>query len=130
MRLVSRTVPMVVRKAEVSLLACQLLLGQGALALKVGGKQAGRDEWKCSAAEVLREIRRELDAARKPKPRRSFAKRLQQTGRDRRERTGPKMKRQPPRRKKHVAPRPPRLKVLSAEQKRQIEALNLKEAAA
>ena len=129
-RLVSRTAPMVVREAEVSLLACQLLLGQGALALKVGGKQAGRDEWKCSAAEVLREIRHELDAARKPKPRRSFAKRLQQTGRDRRERTGPKMKRQPPRRKKHVAPQPPRLKVLSAEQKRQIEALNLKEAAA
>ena len=65
-RLVSRTVPMVVREAEISLLACQLLLGQGALALKVGGKRAGRDELKCSAAEVLREIRRELDAARKP----------------------------------------------------------------
>ena len=48
-RLVSRTVPMVVRKAEISLLACQLLLGQGALALKVGGKRAGRDELKCSA---------------------------------------------------------------------------------
>ena len=120
---------MVVREAEVSLLACQLLLGQGALALKVGGKQAGRDEWKCRRRNAP-EIRHELDAARKPKPRRSFAKRLQQTGRDRRERTGPKMKRQPPRRKKHVAPQPPRLKVLSAEQKRQIEALNLKEAAA
>ena len=45
-RLVSRTVPMVVREAEISLLACQLLLGQGALALKVGGKRAGRDELK------------------------------------------------------------------------------------
>ena len=126
-RLVSRTVPMVVREAEISLLACQLLLGQGALALKVGGKRAGRDELKCSAAEVLRETRRELDAARKPVPRSSFAKRLQQTGRDRRERTSPKMKRQPPRRKKHVAPQPPRLKVLSAEQKRRIEDSNLKE---
>ena len=82
------------REAEVSLLACQLLLGQGALALKVGGKRAGGDELKCSAAEVLREVRRELDAAGKPVPRRSFAERLQQTGRDRRERTGPKMKRQ------------------------------------
>ncbi len=129
-KLVSRTVPMVVREAEISLLACQLLLGQGALALKVGGKRAGRDELKCSAAQVLREIRRELDAARKPVPRSSLAKRLQQTGRDRRERTGPKMKKEPPRRKKHVAPRPPRLKVLSAEQKRQIEALILKQAAA
>jgi hypothetical protein len=100
------------------------------LALKVGGKRAGRDELKCSAVEVLREIRSELNAAPKPTPRSSFAKRLQQTGRDRRERTGPKMKREPPRRKKHVAPQPPRLKVLSAEQKRQIEDSNLKEAAA
>ena len=37
------------------------------------------------------------------------------------------MKREPPRRKKHVAPQPPRLKVLSAEQKRQIEDSNLKQ---
>jgi hypothetical protein len=125
-RLVSRTVPMVVREAEVSLLACQLLLGQGALALKVGKKQAGRDELKCSAAEVLREIRRELDMARKPEPRSSFAKRLQGTGRDRRDRTGPKMKKEPPRRKNHRAPKPPRLKVLSPEQQRLIEELNLK----
>jgi hypothetical protein len=129
-RLVSRTAPMVAREAEVSLLACQLLLGQGALALKVGGKRAGRDELKCSAAEVLREVRRELDATRRPALRTSFAKRLQQTGRDRRVRTSPKMKRQPPRRKKHVAPQPPRLKVLSAEQKHQIEDSNLKDAAA
>ena len=63
-------------EAEISLLACQLLLGQGALALKVGGKRAGRDELKCSAAEVLREIRRGLHAARKPVPRSSFAKRF------------------------------------------------------
>jgi len=129
-RLVSRTVPMAVREAEVSLLACQLLLGQGALALKVGGKQVGRDELKCSAAGVLREIRRELNAIAQPKPRSSFAKRLQQTGRDRRERAGPKMKRQPPRRKEHRAPQPPRLKVLSEEQQRLIEEYNLKQVAA
>ncbi len=129
-RLVSRTVAMAVREAEVSLLACQLLLGQGALALKVGGKRAGRDELKCSAVEVLQEIRRELAAARKPIPRGSFAKRLQRTGRDRQERTGPKMKREPPRRKNHTAPKPPRLKVLSAEQQRMIEDWNLKQVAA
>ena len=116
-RLVSRTAPMVVREAEVSLLACQLLLGQGALALKVGGKQAGRDEWKCSAGGSAPgdppRARRGSQAEAAAK----FCQRLQQTGRDRRERTGPKMKRQPPRRKKHVAPQPPRLKVLSAEQR-------------
>jgi hypothetical protein len=85
---------------------------------------------KCGAAEVLREIRRELDAARKPVSRTSFAKRLQQTGRDRRARTSAKMKRQPLRRKKHAAPQPPRLKVFSAEQKQQIEDSTLKVAAA
>src|SRR5208337_2756003 len=75
-RLVSRTAPMVVQDAEIWLLACQLLLGQGALALKVRGKRACRDELKCGAAEVLREIRRELDTAREPASRTSFAKRL------------------------------------------------------
>jgi Transposase DDE domain len=129
-RLVSQTAPMVVREAEISLLACQLLLGQGALALKVGGKREGRDELKCGAAEVLREVRRELDAARKPVSRISFAKRLQQTGRDRRARTSAKMKRQPLRRKKHAAPQPPRLKVFSAQQEQQIEDSHLKVAAA
>ena len=49
-RLVSRTTTMVVREAEGSLLACQLLLAQGASALKVGGARAGRDADKCSAA--------------------------------------------------------------------------------
>ena len=102
-RLVSRTVALVVREAEVSLRACQLVLGPGALAWKVGRQPAGREEWKWSAAAVLREIRREVDAAPQPQPRRSFAQRLQQTGRDRRQRTSPKMKRQPPRRKEHVA---------------------------
>ena len=94
---------MVVREAEVSLLACQLLLGQGALALKVGGKRAGRDELKCSAAEVLREVRRELDAARKPVPRRN----CEAVARDRTRSPGanrPQDKRQPPRRKKNGPP--------------------------
>ena len=47
--LVSETTVMVVREAEGSLLACQLLLAQGALALKAGGARAGRDADKCSA---------------------------------------------------------------------------------
>ena len=54
-RLVSRTTATVVREAEGSLLACQLLLAQGASALKVGGARAGRDADKCSAAGVLRQ---------------------------------------------------------------------------
>jgi hypothetical protein len=129
-RLASRTVPMAVREAEASLLACQLLLGQGALALKVGGKSSGRDELKCGAAVVLREIRRELDAIPKPTPRSSFAKRLRESGRDRRERGGPKKKREHPRRKEHRSPQPPRLKVLSAGQRAEIERMHLRQPAA
>src|SRR4051812_18455555 len=40
-RLVSETTVMVAREAEGALLACQLLLAQGALALKAGGPRAG-----------------------------------------------------------------------------------------
>ena len=128
--LVSETTEMVAREAEGSLLACQLLLAQGALALKTGGPRAGRDGDKCSAAGVLREIRRELAACAEPLPKTSFRRRLQETGRDRKPRTGAKVRKEHPRRKKHTMPRPPRLKVLSAEQRHRIEAMSLKDEAA
>jgi hypothetical protein len=123
--LVSETTAMVVREAEGSLLACQLLLAQGALALKEGGARAGRDADKCSAAGVLREIRREFEAVAKPLPKTSFRVRLQGTGRDRRPRSSAKVRKEHPRRKKHQMPRPPRLAVLSAEQRERIEELCL-----
>ena len=126
----SRTVPMVVCEAEISLLACQLLLGQGALALKVGGKRAGRDELKCSAAEALREIRR----ARRGSQAGAAEESCQAVATDRTRSTGANRSQDEEENhrggKKHVAPQPPRLKVLSAEQKRQIEDSNLKEAVA
>ena len=126
----SETTVMVAREAEGSLLACQLLLAQGALALKAGGPRAGRDADKCSAAGVLREIRKEFRACAEPSPKASDQRRLQGTGRDRRPRTGAKVRKEHPRRKKHTMPRPPRLKVLSAEQKHGIAALCLKDEAA
>jgi hypothetical protein len=125
-RLASRTVPMAVREAEASLLACQLLLGQGALALEAGREGRGRDGLKCGAAGVLREVRRELDAVPRPAPRPSFAKRLRESGRDRRERVGPKMTREHPRRKDHKSPRPPRLKVFDASQRALIDGASLR----
>ena len=72
-RLVSRTTAMVVREAEGSLLACPLLLAQGASALQAGSPRAGRDAEKCSASGVLREVRRELAACAEPLPKTSFA---------------------------------------------------------
>ena len=129
-RLVSQTTAMLVREAEGSLLACQLLLAQGASALKAGGSRTGQDADKCSAAGVLREIRREFASCAVPPPKTRFRSRLQGTGRDRRPRTKPKVRKEHPRRKKHKMPQPPRLKVLSAEQRRRIEATSLKEEAA
>jgi hypothetical protein len=128
--LVSRTTVMVVREAEGSLLACQLLLAQGALALKAGGARAGRDADKCSAARVLREIRKEFKACAEPKPKTSFARRLHACGRDRGVRTSAKVRKEHPRRKKHQMPAPPRLKVLDDERRRRIQELCLKGEAA
>ncbi len=125
-RLVSRTTAMVVREAEGSLLACPLLLAQGASALQAGSPRAGRDAEKCSASGVLREVRRELAACAEPLPKTSFARRLRGCGRDRGARTSPKVKKDPPRRKKHQMPAPPRLKVLDDERRGRIEALYLK----
>jgi hypothetical protein len=128
--LVSRTTAMVVREAEGSLLACQLLLAQGAWALKTGGARAGRDADKCSAARVLREIRREFQACAAPLPKRSFARRLHACGRDRGVRTSAKVRKEHPRRKKHQMPAPPRLKVLDAERRGRIQELCLTDEAA
>jgi DDE family transposase len=129
-RLVSRTTATVVREAEGSLLACQLLLAQGASALKVGGARSGRDADKCSAAGVLREIRREFAACAEPLPKTSFARRLHKCGRDRGARTSVKVRKEHPRRKKHQMPAPPRLKVLDDERRSRIKGLCLKDEAA
>jgi hypothetical protein len=129
-RLVSRTTVMLAREAEGSLLACQLLLAQGASALQAGGPREGRDTDQCSASGVLREIRRELSAYAVPRPRTSFACRLQGCGRDRGVRTSAKVRKEHPRRKKHLMPAPPRLKVLDDGRRGRIEARCLKDEAA
>jgi hypothetical protein len=107
-----------------------LLLAQGASALKVGGARAGRDADKCSAAGVLREIRREFAACAEPLPKTSFARRLHRCGRDRGARTSVKVRKEHPRRKKHQMPAPPRLKVLDDERRSRIKGLCLKDEAA
>jgi hypothetical protein len=129
-RLASRTTAMGVREAEGSLLACQLLLAQGASALKVGGARSGRDADKCSAAGVLREVRREFAGCAEPLPKRSFARRLHGCGRDRGTRISVKVRKEHPRRKKHQMPAPPRLKVLDDERRSRIQGLCLKDDAA
>lgn len=123
-KMVSRSVRLVHREAEGSLLALQLMLAQGVLALR----PAARDEKEavCSPRKVLLAIRQELYGLL----RRGHAKyyeRLQQAKRERRERTSAKAIRPWPRRKPHKAPKPPQLLKLTTEQKALIARLQTDE---
>jgi hypothetical protein len=120
MKLVSRSVRLVHREAEGSLLALQLMLAQGTLALPPAA--AGSAESVCSPRRVLMAIRQEMYG----QLRRGHAKyyeRLQQAKRERRVRTSAKAKRPWPRRKPPKPPKPPKLLTLTAQQKALISTL-------
>ena len=111
-KLTSRTLRLVHREAEVSMLATQLLLCQGALAMPVATTQAL--PVMCSPRRVLLEIRRNIP---KPPPQKqAFSERIAQAQRERRARTTPKEKRQWPRRKSHAPPPPPLILTLTDQQ--------------
>ena len=115
-KLVSRTVKLIHREAEASLLAVQLLLAQGTQAIP-----APRSSWDtpamASPRKILLEVRCEINDSAKPRRRASFAKRISTATRERRQRTSSKVKRPWPRRKDHKPPKPPRILTLSDEQK-------------
>jgi hypothetical protein len=117
-KLFSETVPQLVREAEGSLLSCQLLLAQGAVALheRSSPSPEGQDPVKCSTRQVLVEIRTEIALCLPPRPKTSFRRRLEAAGRDRRSRSGPKVRKEHPQRRPHKPPRPPVVKVLTEPQ--------------
>ena len=112
----SRTVRLVHREAEGSLLATQLLLAQGARALRPRPAAAAAA---CSPRQVLLAIRAELRATR-PRRRPSFGRRLAEARRERRERCSAKAKRPWPQRTPHKPPKPPRLLTLGEAEKARI----------
>ena len=119
-KLVSRSVRLVHREAEGSLLALELMLAQGTLALPPAA--AGCAANVCSPRQVLVAIRQEIYGLL----RRGHAKyyeRLQQAKRERRVRTSAKAKRSWPRRKPHKPPKPPKLLTLTTQQKALISRL-------
>jgi hypothetical protein len=120
-KLMNRTLPLVHREAEGSLLAAQLLLAQGARAL---GTQA------CSARQVLLAVRTAIqaDIAKHFGPRQwgQFDKRLRAAKRERRVRTSAKVSRHWPRRGPHKPPKPPRLLKLTKSQNAEIDRLEHK----
>jgi hypothetical protein len=115
--LMSRTVRLVHREAEASMMATQLLLCQGALAMPVPRQDSL--PVMCSPRGVLVEVRR--DIAGRSKPSKPFTERISHAQRDRRLRTTPKQKRKWPRRKDHKPPHPPILLRLTEQQKAAIQ---------
>jgi hypothetical protein len=120
MKLKSRTVALLHREAEGSLLALQLLLAQGALALP---RRGGQPRPPASPRQVLLEVRREIGAAG-PRRRRRLGARLRQAQRERRRRTSAKQRRPWPGRAPHRAPKPPRFLKLTKELKAVLDGIN------
>jgi Transposase DDE domain len=115
MKLTGRTVRMVHREAELSLLATQILLAHADLTLRPE-TTATTGAPMISPRKVLIEIRREIDAVPRPKLK-TYSKRLNDCRADDRKQTTAKATREWPRRKPHKPPRPPVLHALTAEQK-------------
>ena len=115
MKLSSRTVRLVHREAELSLLATQILLAHADLALRPEAKAAAGGPV-ISPRQVLIEIRREMGATTS-RGDRSYGDRLEDCRADQRKQSSPKASREWPRRKPHKAPRPPVLRTLSETQK-------------
>jgi DDE family transposase len=114
LKLSSRTVRLVHREAEVSLLALQLLLAHADLALQ-SNPTATAGEPVISPRKVLIEIRRELNDTANRRIQ-SYRERLQDCRADDRKQTSPKATREWPRRKPHKPPKPPVLHTLTEEQ--------------
>lgn len=119
-KMVSQTVRLVHREAEGSLLALQLMLAQGVLAMRPAAP--GAAEPVCSPRKILLAIRQELYGGLQ-RGHAKYYERLMQAKRERRERSSAKTKRPWPRRKPHKAPRPPKLLKLSAAKKALISRL-------
>ena len=116
LKLSSRTVRLVHREAEVSLLATQMLLAHADLALRPGARRP-RASRRSARGKVLIEIRRETERRR-----RSDGSELPPASRGlpsggTRNQRSPKATRVWPRRKPHKPPKPPILHTLNEDQK-------------
>lgn len=116
-KLSSRTVRLVHREAEASLLALQLLLAHADLALR---PEHSAGEPAISPRKVLRTIRQELTGEVKSRAG-SYRQRLEGCRSEEREQNSPKACREWPRRKPYQPPAPPRLHTLTDEQKALIQ---------
>jgi DDE family transposase len=112
-KLQSRTVALVHREVEGSLLAVQLLLAQGTYALAVRHKTQAI----CSARRALQEIRAEIAAHLGPRQKATYLSRLAQATRERRQRISDKVARPWKARNDHKPPKPPKILKMDKAQK-------------
>lgn len=127
MKLLSRTLRLVHREAEASLLATQLLLAQGARAVSLPQQAKRKQEPAgCSARRVLLAIREELGDCRAARRRPDYETRLAEATRERRQRRSSKSSRQWPGRTPHKPPKAPQFLQFTAKQKARI--IKLKQA--
>lgn len=113
MKLCSRTVRLIHREAEASLLALQILLAHADLMLRKQGTE-GRPA--VSPRKVLIQIRKEITGSTGRRTR-CYARQLEHCRADTRQQTSPKASREWPRRKPHRSPAPPNLLTLTEAQK-------------
>lgn len=111
-KLRSRTVALLHREAEGSLLAVQILLAHGALALSEGRDAvvlaSPRRVLLVMRQEILKQIHQYLGRRQQE----SYLQRLQHARLETRQRTSPKAARDWPRRKPHRPPKPPKLRAM------------------
>jgi hypothetical protein len=120
-KLLSRSVRQVHREAEAALLAVQLLLAQGFLAMLPRKNSRETPSTPASPRLVLRAIRDEITAgvgALGPRQRADYRRRLRQARCEIRDRRSPKASRDWPRRKIHKPPKPPKILTLTNAQLR------------
>jgi Transposase DDE domain len=116
-KLSSRSVKMIHREVQGSLLAVQLLLAMGAWAV---AKVARSKSAQSSPRMVLRLIRAEMQAGAK-RGKQGFASRMSRAQRDQKPRKSNKVRRPWPKRKPHTPPKPPELLQASPDFKLLIE---------
>ncbi len=117
-KLMSRTVRLIHREAEASMIATQLLLCQGALAMPTASFNEDLPIM-CSPRKVLLEIRRGINGQNRKSE--CFGERIAKAQRERRARQTAKEKRKWPRRKTHQPPKPPILLKITRELKVEVE---------
>jgi len=116
-KLQSRTIALVHREVQGSLLAVQLLLAQGTYALAVLHKTKAI----CSARQALQEIRAEIAAHLGPRQKATYLRRLAMATRERRQRTSGKVARPWKGRNDHKPPKPPKILKIDKARKRLFE---------